>query len=57
MDTEKDLRFYESKISINATARLHGYKLECCVEINERMVLRDVTVGDFSYFEHNSEAV
>ncbi len=27
------------------------------MEINERVVLRDVTVGDFSYFERNSEAI
>ncbi|EJF78942.1 phosphonate metabolim protein, transferase hexapeptide repeat family [Candidatus Bartonella washoeensis] len=27
------------------------------MEINERVVLHDVTVGDFSYFERNSKAI
>ncbi|WP_317993471.1 DapH/DapD/GlmU-related protein [Bartonella gliris] len=57
MDTEKDLRFHESKPRISTTARLHGCKLGRYVEINEQVVLRDVTVGDFSYFERNSEAI
>ncbi|CDO47147.1 chloramphenicol acetyltransferase [Bartonella henselae] len=57
MNTKKDLRFRESQPRINTTARLHGCKLGRYVEINERVVLRDVTVGDFSYFEHNSEAI
>ncbi|MBB5073143.1 bifunctional N-acetylglucosamine-1-phosphate-uridyltransferase/glucosamine-1-phosphate-acetyltransferase GlmU-like protein [Bartonella callosciuri] len=40
---------------INTTAWLHGCKLGCSVEINEQVVLHDVTVGDFSHFERNSE--
>ncbi|WP_208435937.1 DapH/DapD/GlmU-related protein [Bartonella phoceensis] len=57
MDTEKDLRFHESESRIHTTARLHGCKLGRYLEINERVVLRDVTVGDFSYFERNREAI
>ncbi|GAA4662825.1 DapH/DapD/GlmU-related protein [Bartonella pachyuromydis] len=57
MEREKDLRFYEGEPRIHTTARLHGCKLGRYVEINERVVLRDVTVGDFSYFERNSEAI
>ncbi|UTO27893.1 DapH/DapD/GlmU-related protein [Bartonella harrusi] len=57
MDSEKDLRFHESEPRVHTTARLHGCKLGRYVEINERVVLRYVTVGDFSYFERNSEAI
>ncbi len=57
MGIEKDLRFHDSEPRIHTTARLYGCKLGCYVEINERVVLRDVIVGDFSYFERNSEAI
>ncbi|MCZ2204048.1 DapH/DapD/GlmU-related protein [Bartonella sp. A05] len=57
MNTQNDLRFYDSEPRINTTARLHKCKLGRYVEINERVVLRDVIVGDFSYFERNSEAI
>ncbi|WP_208432524.1 chloramphenicol acetyltransferase [Bartonella taylorii] len=57
MGIEKDLRFHDSEPRIHTTARLHGCKLGRYVEINERVVLRDVMVGDFSYFERNSEAI
>ncbi|WP_273756311.1 DapH/DapD/GlmU-related protein [Bartonella sp. MM73XJBT] len=57
MEKEKDLRFHDSEPRIHTTARLHSCKLGRYVEINERVVLRDVTVGDFSYFERNSEAI
>lgn len=57
MNIQNDLRFHDSEPRINTTARLHKCKLGRYVEINERVVLRDVKVGDFSYFERNSEAV
>ncbi|WP_375608244.1 MULTISPECIES: DapH/DapD/GlmU-related protein [unclassified Bartonella] len=57
MNIENDLRFHESKPRIHTTAQLHGCKLGRYVEINERVVLRDVTIGDFSYLERNSEAI
>ncbi|EJF77190.1 transferase hexapeptide repeat family phosphonate metabolim protein [Bartonella sp. DB5-6] len=57
MNIERDLRFRESEPRIHTTARLHGCKLGRYVEINERVILRDVMVEDFSYFERNSEAI
>ncbi|GAA5094635.1 DapH/DapD/GlmU-related protein [Bartonella acomydis] len=57
MAPEKDLRFSESEPRINTTARLQECKLGRYVKINERTVLCDVTIGDFSYFERNSEAI
>lgn len=42
---------------IYTKSRLHGCKLGRYVEINERVVLHNVTVGDFSYFERNSKAI
>ncbi|EJF95201.1 transferase hexapeptide repeat family phosphonate metabolim protein [Bartonella elizabethae F9251 = ATCC 49927] len=57
MNIENDLRFHENKPRIHTTARLHGCKLGRYVEINERVILRDVIIGDFSYLERNSEAI
>lgn len=57
MDRQQDLRFRAYEPRIHTTARLYGCKLGRYVEINERVILRDVTVGDFSYFERNSEAI
>ncbi|MET3559828.1 phosphonate metabolism protein (transferase hexapeptide repeat family) [Bartonella japonica] len=57
MGIEQDLRFHKSEPHISTTARLHGCKLGRYVGINERVILHDVTVGDFSYFERNSEAI
>ena len=42
---------------IHSTARLKGCRLGRRVEIAERVVLHDVTVGDYSYFERHSEAM
>ncbi|WP_303852778.1 DapH/DapD/GlmU-related protein [Bartonella apis] len=52
-----DQRFQDSEPRIHSTAKLHGCKLGRFSEIGERVVLRDVTVGDFSYFERNGEAI
>lgn len=52
-----DLRFQESAPRIHATARLKGCRLSPYSEVGERVQLTDVTVGDFSYFERNSEAI
>ncbi|WP_297323743.1 chloramphenicol acetyltransferase [uncultured Bartonella sp.] len=52
-----DQRFLDSEPRINTTAKLHGCKLGRFTEIGERVILRDVTVGDFSYFERNGEAI
>lgn len=57
MSSQNDQRFHDSEPRISSTARLHGCKLGRYTEIGERVLLRDVTVGDFSYFERNGEAI
>lgn len=52
-----DQRFHDSEPRISNTARLQGCKLGRFTEIGERVILRDVTVGDFTYFERNSEGI
>lgn len=52
-----DQRFLDSEPRIHTTAKLHGCQLGRYTEIGERVVLRDVSVGDFSYFERNGEAI
>ena len=42
---------------IHTTAQLKSSKIGRYCEIGERVVLREVTVGDFSYFERNGEAI
>lgn len=42
---------------IHGTAELKSCRLGRYVAIGERVVLRDVTVGDFSYFERHGEAI
>ncbi|MEX6506682.1 DapH/DapD/GlmU-related protein [Jiella sp. M17.18] len=51
------LRFRAPEPRIHTTAELKGTKLGRHVEIGSRVILREVTVGDFSYFERNGEAV
>jgi len=53
----EDLRFQDNRPSIHATARLHQTRLGLYADIGERVILRDVTVGDFSYFERLAEAI
>ena len=52
-----DHRFHNSEPRIHTTARLNGCKLGRFTEIGERVILRDTIVGDFTYFERNSEAI
>lgn len=52
-----DLRFTDPLPRIHPTAELKGCKLGPYAAVGERTVLRDVTVGDFSYFERHAEAV
>jgi phosphonate metabolism protein (transferase hexapeptide repeat family) len=52
-----DPRFTPSEPRIHPTARLKGCRLGRHVEIGERVILRDVTIGDFSYFERHAEAI
>lgn len=57
MDRPDDLRFKDSEPRIHPTAELKSCRLGRYAAIGERVVLRDVTVGDFSYFERNAEAI
>ncbi|WP_245412389.1 DapH/DapD/GlmU-related protein [Notoacmeibacter ruber] len=54
---ESELRFLDPKPRIAGTARLKGCRLGPYTEIGEKVVLRDVVVGDFSYFERHGEAI
>lgn len=54
---DQDHRFQDSEPRIHSTARLKDTKLGRYSEIGERVILRDCTVGDFSYFERHSEAI
>ena len=56
--TEPDaLRFKDSEPRIHPTAELKSCRLGRYVAIGERVVLREVEVGDFSYFERHAEAI
>ena len=52
-----DPRFTDPLPRIHPTAELKGCKLGPYVAVGERVILREVTVGDFSYFERNAEAI
>ncbi|MBL8575874.1 MAG: antibiotic acetyltransferase [Mesorhizobium sp.] len=57
MDRPDDLRFKDSEPRIHPTAELKSCRLGRYAAIGERVVLREVSVGDFSYFERNAEAI
>jgi phosphonate metabolism protein (transferase hexapeptide repeat family) len=57
MDQPADLRFRDPEPRIHPTAELKGCRLGRYVVIGERVVLREVSVGDFSYFERHGEAI
>jgi phosphonate metabolism protein (transferase hexapeptide repeat family) len=57
MDRPEHLVLKDSEPRIHPTAELKGCKLGRYAAIGERVVLREVTVGDFSYFERHSEAI
>lgn len=57
MDTPADLRFKDDEPRIHPTAELKGCRLGRHVAIGERVVLREVSVGDYSYFERHAEAI
>ena len=52
-----DLRFKDPEPRIHPTAELKSCRLGRYAAIGERVVLREVTVGDFSYFERHAEAI
>ena len=57
MDRSEHLVPKDPEPRIHPTAELKGCKLGRYASIGERVVLREVTVGDFSYFERHSEAI
>lgn len=52
-----DLRLTDPAPRIHSTAELKSCKLGAYCAIGERVVLREVTLGDFSYFERHAEAI
>lgn len=52
-----DLRFTDPEPRIHSTAELKSCRLGRYAAIGERVVLREVTVGDYSYFERHAEAI
>jgi len=50
-----DLRFVSDEPRFHQSAELKGCKLGRHVVIAERVILRDVTVGDYTYFERHCE--
>ena len=52
-----DLRFTDPLPRIHPTAELKGCRLGAYAAVAERVILREVTVGDFSYFERHAEAI
>lgn len=54
---DDDIRFKSSEPRPHPTAELKNCKLGRYVAIGERCVLREVAVGDYSYFERHAEAI
>jgi phosphonate metabolism protein (transferase hexapeptide repeat family) len=52
-----DPRFTDPRPRVHSTARLKECRLGRYCEIGERTILRDVRLGDFSYFERHAEAI
>jgi len=57
MTSSDDLRFQNSEPRIHSTAQLKSVKLGRYADIGERVILREVTIGDFTYFERNGEGI
>lgn len=57
MDRPEHLVLKGSEPRIHPTAELKACRLGRYASIGERVVLREVVVGDFSYFERNAEAI
>ena len=55
-DPEDEFNFRSAEPRIHQTANLHGCKLGRYAVIGERVILREVRVGEFSYFERHGEA-
>jgi phosphonate metabolism protein (transferase hexapeptide repeat family) len=57
MSDALDLRFLPSEPRIHPTAELKNSRLASYAAVGERTILREVTLGDFSYFERHAEAI
>jgi phosphonate metabolism protein (transferase hexapeptide repeat family) len=57
MADPEDLRFQPPEPRVHPTAELKNCRLGRYVAVGEGTVLREVTVGDFSYFERHAEAI
>jgi len=57
MDRPENLVLKDPEPRIHPTAELKACKLGRYASIGERVILREVSVGDFSYFERHSEAI
>lgn len=57
MTQSSDPRFQNSEPRIHSTAQLKTVKLGRYAVIGERVILRDTTIGDFSYLERNGEGI
>jgi phosphonate metabolism protein (transferase hexapeptide repeat family) len=55
--SSNDLRFLDPAPRIHPTAELKGTRLGRYAAVAERVILRDVKVGDFTYFERHGEAI
>ncbi len=53
----EDIRFTDPEPRIHPTAELKGCRLGRYVSVAERVILREVSVGDFSYFERHAEGI
>ena len=52
-----DQRFSDPQPRIHPTAELKSCRLGRYSAIGERVVLREVSVGDYTYFERHAEAI
>jgi phosphonate metabolism protein (transferase hexapeptide repeat family) len=53
----EDPRFTDSAPRIHTTAQTKGCRLGRYSAVGERTILREVSLGDFSYFERQAEAI
>jgi phosphonate metabolism protein (transferase hexapeptide repeat family) len=57
MDQPEDIRFKSPEPRIHPTAELKSCRLGPYSIVGERVILREVALGDFSYFERHAEAI
>lgn len=55
-EDEGPLRFRDSEPKIHPTANMKGCRLARHCVVGERVILRDVSLGAYSYFERHAEA-